>query len=103
MINLFAFNAFIAYGGWVPRKLESWLGALKNKLHEHALYAEQTTYKHVQWHRHRPFETTAEPVIAKGPEVMLDTVTQQYRLADHAEYSQKLRLRQTLRILAPRH
>ena len=58
---------------------------------------------HVQWRTHCGFETTPDPVIAKGPEVMPDTVTQRYRLADHAEYSQKLRLHQTLRILAPRH
>ena len=55
----------------------------------------------MQWGTHHPFETTADPVIAKGPEVMPDTVTQRYRLADHAECSQTLRLRQALRILAP--
>ena len=50
---------------------------------------------------HRPFETlTPEPVIAKGPEVMPDTVTQHYRLADHAECSQMPRLRKAKRILA---
>ena len=55
----------------------------------------------MQWRTHRPFETTADPVIAKGPEVMPDTITQCYRLADHIECSQTLRLRQALRILAP--
>ena len=46
-------------------------GALKSKLHGCALY-----YKHVQWRTHRPYETTADPMIATGPEVMPDTVTQ---------------------------
>ena len=55
----------------------------------------------MQWRTYRPFETTADPVIAKGPEVMPDTITQCYRLADHIECSQTLRLRQALRILAP--
>ena len=36
-------------------------------------------YKHVQWRTHRPFKTTAEPVIAKGPEVTRDTVTQRQK------------------------
>ena len=56
---------------------------------------------HVQWRTHCPFETTPDPVITKGPEVMPDTVTQRYRLADHAECSQMPRLRQAMRILAP--
>ena len=46
----------------------------------------------MQWRMHHPFETTADPVIAKGPEVMPDTVTQHYRLEDHAECLQTLRL-----------
>ena len=36
-------------------------------------------YKLVQWRTHRPYETTADPVIAKGPEVMPDTVTQRQK------------------------
>ena len=50
-------------------------GALKSKLHEHALYAAQskTTSKY------RPHETTADPVITTGPEVMPDTVTQRQK------------------------
>ena len=52
-------------------------GALKSKLHEHALCAEQSKATSTwQWCTHRPYETTADPVIAKGPEVMPDTVTQ---------------------------
>ena len=64
-------------------------------------------YKHVQWHTHCPYETTTDPVITKGPEVMLETVTQCRKiptvlLADHAKCSQTPRICQALRILAPR-
>ena len=50
----------------------------KCKLNENALYAEQskTKYKHMQWSIHRPLETSADPVIAKCPGVMSNTVTQ---------------------------
>ena len=34
---------------------------------------------------HRPYETTADPVIAKGPEVMPDTVTQQQKTLTNAK------------------
>ena len=44
-------------------------GALKSKLHEHVL----TTLSKVKLQAH---ETNADPVIAKGTEVTLDTVTQ---------------------------
>ena len=55
-------------------------GALKSKLHEHALYAKQKkNHKHVQWRTHHHYDTTDEPVIAKGPEVMPDTVTQRQK------------------------
>ena len=66
-------------------------------------------YKHVQWRTHRPCETIADPVIAKGPEVMPghsnETPEKRHsatgQLADHAQHSQTPRLRQALRILAP--
>ena len=30
----------------------------------------------MQWHTHRPYETTTDPVITKGPEVMPNTEMQ---------------------------
>ena len=64
-------------------------------------------YKHVQWRMIAP-----EQVIAKGPEVTRDTVTQRQKtpkvqnasglLADHAARSKTPRLGQAPRILAPR-
>ena len=55
---------------------------------------------HVMVHAFSLFETTGDPVIAKGPEVT------QYRnatgmLEDHAERSQAPRLRLAVRIRAP--
>jgi len=67
---------------------------LKSKLHENTLYAKQSlNYKHIQWRTHHHFETTTDTVIAKGPEVMPDTVARKCHsttglLADHAECSQ---------------
>ena len=65
----------------------------------------------MQWRTHRPYETTADPVFAKGPEVMPghSNATPEKRhnatgqLADHTKHSQTPRLRQALRILAPCH
>ena len=44
----------------------------------------------MQWHTHSPYETTADPVIAKAPEVIPETVNATPEnatglLADHAK------------------
>ena len=65
---------------------------------------EKWNYMHMQGCTYHPYETTADPVIAKGPEVMPDTVNAMPEnptglLADHAKRWQMPRLHHALRIL----